>query len=322
MRPYWDYTHVSGQYEKFWDFSAFPYRFHAIAPFPANPTGYVLSDKSLEIPAPYYYQTCHNGMVQTIGTNGKPTSDPAEPHMLAQVHRDAAGHDTDLLARTNDQVELNNNSSSLNREVWMPFHHLNSKIRFGVYSLHPWVTDNHLYIHHLTINVSSDYFVTAASGFNATCGTTDNWRKDTGNSGFYNMTYKNATDLAATPLLRFDGGVDVPGNDMRECQTQRTAFWLQCKDGIMQLPQENVQMTVTFDLCQPDGTVFKHFEKVPIAIELPDLTLQPLHTWQPGYIYTYYLIIGGLDEKLEITFTATLTPWEDVTGSLSTDLEQ
>lgn len=322
VRPYWDYTQVPGQYEKYWDYSAFPYRFHAIAPCPDNAAGYILGDKHLKINAPYYYQTCHNGLVQTRQADGTVTDAPAEPHILAQVQRIQDGTDQDLLARDPEKVDLNNGSTTLNREVWLPFHHLNSKIRFAVYSLSPWVTDNYLYIEDMTIKVTSPQFVTAASTYEASLSsTTGNWRPDTANSGFTGLTQKDPAQHV-DPLFRFDGGKDVEGNDLRERQTQRTAFWLQCTDGMVQLPQEDVQMSVTFRLMREDGKPYKQFTDVPIAIEHPDGTYQPRHDWQPGYIYTYYLIIDGVDDRLEITFTCTLTPWEDVEGSLSTDLEQ
>ena len=71
-----------------------------------------------------------------------------------------------------------------------------------------------------------------------------------------------------------------------------------------------------------DGGGIRHgyAAAVPIEIEI-DGTYHPYHTWQSGYIYTYYLILGGIGDKLELSFTCTLTPWEYVNGSLSTDLE-
>ncbi len=320
IRAHWDYTQVPGQYERYWDLSGFPYRFHAIAPYPTDPSTVTLDDKLLKINAPYYYQTVHNGLVQTRKADGSVTQDAAEPYMIAQVHRDTEGKDQDLLA-TPDKVNINISSTNKVRTVWMPFHHLNSKIRFAVYTLHPWASDNFLYIKDLKIRVTSNQFVTAADGYQATCDATHNWRIDTGTSGFTTPTKKNPAELT-TPLFQFDGGKDVEGNDLRECQTQATAFFMQSKGGQVQLPQENVQMAVSFKLCDSNGETYKTFTDVPIAIQLPDETLDPLHTWKPGYIYTYYLIIAGLEDKLEITFTATLTPWEDVSGSLVTDLEK
>lgn len=319
VRAYWDYTTVTGQYEKYWDFSNFPYRFHAIAPYPENPSHFVLDDKQLKIAAPYYYQTCSNGSVYTTTADGNVTTQPAEPFMVAQVHRAANGEDTDLIATSEEKRKINTGSYSLNRTVWMPFHHLNSKIRFGVYSLQPWVSANHLHIKDLTINVASS-FVTSADGYQANISNlTDDWCIDTGTSGFTGLTRKDNVQI-----FRFDGGENVEGNDMRNCQTQKTAYMLQCPGGIMQLPQDNIRLTVSFKLMKPgdDSTPYQTFNNVPVAIQLSDGTLQPILQWQPGYIYTYYLIIGGIEDKLEIEFTATLAPWEDISGSLSTDLEQ
>lgn len=337
QRPYWDYTQVSGQYEKFWDYSNFPYRFHAIAPFPTNTTGFVLSDKSLSIPTPYSAQTCHNGMIT-------PTNTVAEPHLVAQVQRNRDGKDYDLL--TNDPetlvaspTEITNNigSLALNRYVALPFHHLNSKIRFGVYHSTQWLTANKTYIEHLTISVTSPQFVTQASGYQAsiTPGNSGNsglptgsWYIGTGNSGFTDPKSVASATSSPYPIFRFDGGEEVADNDLAEHQTRQTAFWLQCKDGIMQLPQENVQMIVSFDLMNADGSLKQSFTNVPVRLEIPadNETDPPTYDydfdWRSGYIYTYYLVIGEIEDKLEITFTATLTPWEDVTGSLTTDLEQ
>lgn len=86
----------------------------------------------------------------------------------------------------------------------------------------------------------------------------------------------------------------------------------------MQIPQEGVTLCVSFQLCTMDGNVYKTFNDIPIQME--DGTRQ--YNWLSGYIHTYYLIIGDIEDKLELTFTATLTPWEDISGSLTTDLEQ
>lgn len=298
-RPYWDYTTVPGQYEKYWDFANFPYRFHAIAPCPASTSGFVLTDNHLVIPATYQMQSCHNGMIEPKN---------AEPYLLAQVHRDTEGKDKDLIA----DKAINEGSPSKNRYVWMPFHHLNSKIRFGVYTRDNWATANKLYIEGMTIKATSNNFVTQASSYEATGD--GSWKIDSGTSGFTGLT--QATTAAT--LLQFDGGPNIEGNDLRDCQNHKSAFMLQCPDGIIQIPQEKVNMTVSFRLMQEGGSLYKEFTDIPIKLEDSNAID---FDWTAGYIYTYYLILGPFD-KLEITFTATLTPWEDVTGSLSTDLEQ
>lgn len=316
IRPYWDYTKVQGQYEKYWDYSAFPYRFHAVAPYPSNPAHITMSSTQLTINAPYQMQTSHNGMVL-------PTD--AEPYVVAQLQRNSDGRDYDLISTTHPK-EINTGSQTRNRYVELPFHHLNSKVRFGIYCTSPWTTDNPLYIEDLTIRAYSPNFVTSASGYQSDGtttvpavlgGTERSWYIGTGNSGFTGLT-KVTLPTTHTELLRFDGGKEVSGNDLSLHQGRASAYWLQCQQGIMQIPQEHVQLCVSFKLYKMDGTLYKEFIDVPVQME--DGTRQ--YNWLSGYIHTYYLIIGGIEEQLEITFTATLTPWEDVSGTLSTDLEQ
>lgn len=312
---YWTYDDVPDQYLRYWDYSAFPYRFHAIAPYPANPEGFTLSDQTLKIAAPYYAQTCHNGMIT-------PADNVAEPHLIAQLQRNTNGKDQDLLQSGPTKTTINNTSTTKSRDVWMPFHHLNSKIRFGIYHTTAWLTANKTYIENMQISVISPSFATQATGYQASG--TDTWRIDTGNSGFTGVTTVPSSLTTIHPIFRFDGGEAVEGNDLREKQTKQSAYFMQCPGGMMQIPQEGVQMIVSFDLMREDGTLYKRFENVPIRLERDDQPgeYQYTYDWRSGFIYTYYLIIGEIEDGLEITFTATLTPWEDVTGSLSTDLEQ
>ena len=309
-RPYWDYTKVSGQIQRYWDYSHYPYRFHAIAPCPPNKSDFTLSSTEVKIPARYSSQNCTDGSVT-------PADNVAEPYLLSQVHRAADGKDTDILAQDPSHPEINTSSSTLNREVQMPFHHLNSKVRFAVYSLSPWVSANSLYVKDLTVKVSSTNFVTSASGFQATCDGTSNWRPSSSPYGFTGLT-KDDTH----PVLLSYTGVDsngdpLPDNNLSENQTQRTANFLQCPNGMMQLPQDGVEMKVSLKLIKPDQTVYQELTDVSIKLDG-----ESKFDWNSGYIYTYYLVISGIADKLSIDFTCTLTPWEDITGSLSTDLEQ
>ena len=310
VRPYWDYTQVSGQIQRYWDFSNFPYRFHAVAPCPADKSAVKLTDKEVRLDKGYSYQTVTDGVVS-------PSNADAEPYMLAQVHRAADGVDTDILAQDDQHRNINTSSTSLNREVKMPFHHLNSKVRFAVYCLSPWVTANYLYVKDLTVNVTSSDFVTSASGFEATCTESSSWRPDVSPFGFTGLT-----KAASHPVLLSYTGVDsngdlLPDNNLSENQTQRTANFLQCPKGMMQLPQDGVEMKVSLKLIKPDQTVYQELTDVSIKLDG-----ESKFDWKPGYIYTYYLVISGITDKLSIDFTCTLTPWEDITGSLSTDLEQ
>ena len=310
IRPYWDYTGVSGQYERFWDYSNYPYRFNAIAPCPSSPASFVLNDKQLSIPARFEMQSCENGMV---------TPADAEPYMVAQVQRETDGKVFDLMSTKSSHMEkeINNSLTTKNRYVALPFHHLNSKIRFGVYGTSPWLTANPVCIEGLSINVSSNNFATQATGYNAVGDSGEySWYRGKGNSGFTNVSYATGSGLQ---LLKFDGGANVEGNDMSLHQGVSSVYWLQCQNGIKQIPQEEVSMTVSFTLRKiSDNSLVRSYHNVPIKLD--DDTDK--YNWQSGYLYTYYLIIGGIEDKLEITFTATLAPWEDISGSLSTDLEQ
>ena len=310
VRPYWDYTQVSGQIQRYWDYSHYPYRFHAIAPCPPNKSDFTLSSTEVKIPDDYSSQKCTDGIVT-------PADNVAEPYLLSQVHRAADGKDTDILAQDPSHPEINTSSTSLNREVKMPFHHLNSKVRFAVYCLSPWVTANYLYVQDLTVKVSSSDFITSASGFNSTCTESSSWRPDVSPFGFTGLT-KAASSSTLLSYSGISNGTPLQDNDLRENQTQKTANFLQCKDGIMQIPQDGVKMTVSLKLLKADKTDYKTLADIPIKLD--DNT--DVFNWKPGYIYTYYLVIGGIPDKLEIEFTCTLTPWEDITGSLSTDLEQ
>lgn len=314
----WEYEGVAGyqqeqQFLKFWDYANFPYRFHGIAPCPKEQSEFTLTDRDLRINSPYYYQTCADGLVTTRDAAQQPTAATPEPYMVAQVERFTNGTDKDIFSGR----DINTASATRNREVWMPFHHLNSKIRFGIYSTFEWTTYNRLYIEDLTISVTSADFVTTAQGY--TTSGTNSWRND---NGFYTTTKIAAPTAHTTPLFTFSGGESVEGNDLRDHQGQSSAYMFLCPDGFMQIPQKDVQMSVSFKLMEEGGNLFKEYVDVPIEIHYPDGSIEPLHTWQSGYLHTYYLVLGGLSDKLQIFFTATLAPWEDVSGQLETDLEK
>lgn len=315
---FWDYVGVNDQKEKYWDYSNSPYRFNAIAPYPVNITGFVLSDNALTINAAYKAQKVVDGTPLNIDG----TDVAAEPYLAAQVQRGTDWKDIDIFANSDQSV--NNQSQTKDRYIALPFHHLNSKIRFGVYSLNPWATENKLYIKDLTISATADTkFVTGAGKYEASG--TGSWKLATGNSGFKDLT--TATDATTKTTLFSFSGFDASNNllednDLRKHQGQTSAYFLQCKDGFVQIPQEGVQMYVSLKLMQEDNTeAFKTYTNVPVVLTLEDNSTQYKFNWVSGNIYTYYLILD-FDQKLEIQFTATLAPWEDISGSLSTDLEK
>lgn len=319
----WYYKDVDGQIERYWDYSAFPYRFHAVAPYPADKSKITLTDTQLEINATYKMQTCSDG----VKTN--PVDSEAEPYWVAQVQRATDGKDYDVMAGGNStgrEITNSSNSTTLSRNIAMPFHHLNSKVRFAIYTTSPWATAHPMYIRDVSIKVESADFVTGAGKYTATGSpsTGNTWYIGSGTSGFGSLTHATTTD---TELLHYTGvdgfGNPLSGNDLSQWQTKQTAFWFDCKDGLMQIPQEGVKMKLSMNVFLKDtGDQQATFNNVPITLALEGQTPTELNHWQSGNIYTYYLIIDNVGEKLEIHFTATLTPWDDLSGSLSTDLEQ
>lgn len=297
LRPYWDYTHVNGQYEKYWDYSNFPYRFHALAPSPES-SGFAV-DGALRIPAYYSSQTC---------TNGNTSPEKAEPYLVSQVERNDEGHDYDIFA---SNKEINTGSVSKNRTVAMPFHHLNSKVKFGIYCADLWSSSQNIYVQDLTVKVVSGNFVSSAQSYEAPAG---GWYIGTGNSGFKGLK----TEPLAYTLLRFDGGSGVEGNNISHWQGKPNTYWLQCRDGLAQIPQEGVKLSVDFKLMNADGTLFREFVDVPVKLADGSYVFD----WKSGFQYTYHLVLSSLGNGLDIQFTASVNPWEDVTASLETDLEQ
>lgn len=307
----WQYVGVDGQIERYWDNDGFPYRFNAVAPYTTNSSAISMTDTKVDINATYKMQTWNDG----VKTNADDRE--AEPYWVAQVQRGADGKDTDMITGSNIP---NASSTALNRYVAVPFHHLNSKIRFALYTTSAWATAHPMYIEDLSIKVTSDNFVTGAGKYTALG---ESWYIGTGNSGFSDLTKATAT---GTELVQYKGvqsdGSPLSGNDLSQWQSKNSAFWFD-KDGLMQIPQENVELKVSLTLKMlSDHSEKIKFENVPIKVVLDNQTPQTELDWKSGNLYTYYLVIDNVDEKLEIYFTATLAPWEDISGSLSTDLEQ
>ena len=98
---------------------------------------------------------------------------------------------------------------------------------------------------------------------------------------------------------------------MNECIKQ-SPFFLQCEDGILQIPQDNVQLEVTMvwsPAGRPDETVTK--------VLVPPTGSS--FSWESNVFYTYYIIITDT-EKIQIELTASITAWDtiavDINGSL------
>lgn len=325
----WNYININNpwtgnrQEEKFWDYSSFPYRFHAVAP--ANGNTFTkeqlntLSQNELGIHATYRAQTFSApasddaSLLAKADTHINPSDKDAEPYLVAQVSRNNNGEDQDIIKG----VQINTNGTSRNRRVALPFHHLNSRVRFGVYTTSLYQTSQHDYISDMVIWVEK--LATSAASYKAYG--QDSWVSDSGFSGFQGINVEdNQTILSFNPSPV--GGVaprSYADNDISLHQSKSSAYWLECPDGIMQLPQNGVKLHIRLTVRKESGE--EHFYFHDYEIQKGDNDIDPTH-WLAGYMHTYYLCLTLDDEGLPIIIvTATLAPWEDVSGNLNAGLE-
>jgi len=313
------------QAEKYWDYANFPYRFHAVAyAHPSNTETYPsvsgisdLGASHLLLNKVFKSQTFEAPAGATPTTSITPTDGEAEPYIIAQVSRDANGTDLDLLTNKTDKT-INTSSTSKNRRVSLPFHHLNCKVRFAIYTDNLGQTDRSDYIKDLTI--WADKQATSATSYEAHG--EGSW---VSLDGFSNFTGITVVDRNVLYKFNTGGtGRTYEQNDLFLHPSKNNAYFLECPNGIMQLPQENVKMHVSLTIMKGDGSgaTAEYHDFEITAPDTGSANFNPLH-WKAGNIYTYYLHLTFDDINLPIiTATCTLTPWEDVSGSLITDLEE
>lgn len=305
------------QDEKYWDLASYPYRFNAVAPKQsiAKPTalsGLKLTDNELLIPTAFQAQTfVAPESATSLKTVVTPANDIAEPYLVSQVSRNKNGEDRDILV---DSV-INNSSRTMTRRVAMPFHHLNCKVRFGVYTDNLVHSDQESYIKDLKIYVEK--LATKAGKFEAYG--SDSWSTDNGFSNFADITVQEKVTI-------FQYNCDATGktyesNDLNHHQSKNLAYWLECPDGIMQLPQEDLKIHIQMSIMPKTGGKEIALYDYEIKKEKGS-NIDPTH-WIAGHIHTYYLKLSFDNQLLPImTVTCDLSDWKDVDGSLSTDLEQ
>ena len=275
------------QYERYWDLSAFPYRFHAITPCPKQATvnalitDFELSDKELKIPAitatKYESQTAKDGEVTPATVT--------DPYMIAQVERDANGVDWDLLQPQFEadgtlkatRTKISETTANFTRAVPLRFHHINSKVRVGIYTTVSYFPVEALDIKNVRITAKNPKtqwkkFITQAAEFSATIkgvAVTDNFFDDTDNffdkgkylssdgsteaTLIYNPTkkfdLKNATsrnkayffDIPSTKVGEKADGTPIYDNIVNESG-------ITTPGGLLQIPQKGVELFVEFDI--------------------------------------------------------------------------
>lgn len=354
------------QYERYWDLSAFPYRFHAITPCPKQATvnalitDFELSDKKLIIPGTYTDGSDTKYILYQSQTAKDGVADPEyipDPYMIAQVERiyDAQNNtyrDWDLLQpkfTANGDIDSRKTeigSGSATRQVPLRFHHINSKVRFGIYTTVTNFPTEALTISNVTITAKSAQepyktFLIKANGFESTLSETNPSSEENNffDKGHYNnplsvtsydlvknttktADLKNATsrekayffDIPSTKV-GVENGVDIFDDIEVQYVEGGITKTRKTPGGLLQIPQKGVKLYVEFDINN------EHYA-FQLEIEKQDGTKQKQFDWRASCRYTYYIVVKHL-VPFEIAFTATIEPWVTVTSSnIDTDLEQ
>lgn len=309
------------QVERYWDVQMFPYRFYAISPCPshADLPDFKLTADNLTIPqsVSFIYQTCSNGVL----------SAGAEPYMPAQVEcRDGSNNkDIDLLngnALINKDRTHNGATTVFDRFVALPFHHFTAKVRFGIYNNYRKQSPDEFLIYNIKVKVTSDDFITQGRGYTANLAQSDMLH------GTFSQTAKAATESQKT-LLQTD---DALKGDLNAAIDRDHAYFCECRDGMLQIPQQGVKLSISFDVygldyktdfTSSDGKTV--YDKSARTIHYTDIDIKDddveSFDWESNNIYTYILKVTEF-YPLSIDFSAELTPWTDVYGSIDTNLEQ
>lgn len=343
------------QYERYWDLSAFPYRFHAITPCPkqtsANAliTGFELSDKKLTIPGTY----TDGGSTKYITYQSQSVTDGTvspsyveDPYMIAQVERATDGTDWDLLQPQFDangtvtatKTQITSASNTLTRQVPLRFHHINSKVRFGIYTSVTNFPAEALNIQNVKITAKNattqwQQFITKAAHYSASITGVTDTDNFFDKGSYVNQNGADVATLISNPNKTADlkdatsrekayffdipstkvgveNGVDI--FDDIEVQYVEGGITMTRKTpgGLLQIPQKGVELFVEFDI---------NNEHYSFQLEVNGNTT---FDWRASCRYTYYIVVKHL-QPFEIAFTATIEPWITVTSSnIDTDLEQ
>lgn len=334
------------QYERYWDLSAFPYRFHAITPCPkqtsANAliTGFKLSDKELTIPklnsTIYQSQSSKDGVIT-------PEYVP-DPYLIAQVQRDADGKDWDLLQPvfnadgdlTSHKTQIvGSGSTERTRAVPLVFHHINSKVRFAIFADVDEFPAEPLTIKNVTITATNPdgpwgEFIYKVQGFISSLSGSDvsffdnidygdtktdddpvvllkNTSKTYDLRDAFDRAHAYFFDIPSTIVGYKDGGSTPVYDDIYNSSGIKTP------GGMLQIPQNGVKLFVEFDI---------NNEHYSFQFETKKSNgTTSVFNWRASCRYTYYIVVTHL-KPFEITFTSTIEPWVVVKSSeIGTDLE-
>ncbi len=308
------------QFEKYWDTSAYPYEFLAVAPAPienkAIKTGFSVIDGKVQITSTITGQTVTDGMLT-------PEAASSPEYLLSQMERKRKDADA---TQTEDIDKLTNTAIGSNTsptgKVPLPFHHLTSKVRFAIYTTEPVSESQKLPITDVSFKVKSsdsNGFVTSASGYSANVSSTVNALAGT----FSGLQYSTApVELLKLSGPTTEGTFPDAYLEKHEWKSKDdvNAYFFECKDGLAQVPQNNLQLLVSFTITPTVGEPYKVTD-MPVELTDADGNKVKVFTWEPNHLYTYYIVVRHLFSH-EISFTATVSDWEDINGKIATNLEE
>lgn len=297
----WNYVNVNGQPERYWDQSAYPYEFRAVAPcrdgYSITPSGISLNASA----APFRSQSLVNDVYNY-------SSAESEAAVVAHVKRqqeDDEYADYDIIK--NAEINTSAKSNSV-REVHMPFHHLISKIGFRVFIDNPMplYNDYSISIQSITISVLNpdNNFIIASAGYSAT-----------NEQGLATGTFTNNTTATGEYVL-LSHGLYMDNNEshwnFHYHLNQADAFDL-TPGCLQQIPQSGVKLHVQLHMhthhVEADDVEFD-FDR---CLSLDKTNLEgDLFTWEPDYKYIYYLHIPNLHGHEILLHTCEILPWDEV----------
>lgn len=303
----WTYENVlDGQVLRYWDLSAFPYDFRAVAPYMDGATitadGLTISTAN----KPFMAQWLEDGTYNV-------TESVSEPCVVSHVTRkkDNTGFvDTDVIKNT--EINFAAGKADATRSVHVPFHHLMSKVGFRIYIDNPqpvrpdWQNDYGVWIDNITITVEKNGFISSSATYSAT-----------NTTGLLNGTFTPTATTNEFTLLTHDE-YNLTNQNLHEHLNRETAFDL-TPNFLQQIPQSgikiHVRLTIHTNHVEEDEQRFEYDSVLSLENQTDTDIEGDLFTWRPNTRYIYYLHIPNLHGHEIYLSTCEILPWEDVQSS-------
>ena len=306
----WKYEGIGTQVLRYWDLSAFPYEFRAVAPYLENVT---IAPERLTINEPFHAQ-------QLINDTYTPAS--PEPCVVAHVSRkkteSGAYVDTDMIKNE----EINNAAGTTNatRSVHLPFHHLNSKIGFRIFIDNPMplYDDYTISIQSIKITIVNPNkdFITKTGTYTAT-----------NEQGLLKGTFSNNT-TATGEFTLLEHGLYKDGDEnhwnFHYHLNKNQAFDL-TPNYLHQIPQSGFQIRVQLVMkthhVESEDVTF-NYDSILSTETLKDTDITgDYFTWEPEKRYIYYLHIPNMHGHEVVLHTCEVLPWDGVqTANIDVEL--